>query len=46
VITDEHDREKLIDMKALIRDALADAGVHHPTIEIEFPEEECGLQGC
>lgn len=46
VITDIDARNELIAMKESIREALRGAGVQHPTIEVEFPEEECELEGC
>jgi cobalt-zinc-cadmium efflux system protein len=46
VLQREQPMGELGPLKVAIRDTLLQLGVQHTTIEFEFPEEDCNMEGC
>ena len=44
VVVADVDLKSALEVKAKARDALMDMGIHHATIELEWADEQCGLQ--
>ncbi len=45
-LTDTLPADRLAELKATVRALLAEADIHHATIEFEAPDEECALLDC